>query len=61
MSEALMYAHDIVLLLDKQEAMQKLIDTWTSEIEKMPVEVNVNKSKTMIINGQLNQNRMKKI
>lgn len=36
------------------------MDTWVRGKEKIQTEVNVNKSKTTIIDGQLNQNRTKK-
>lgn len=50
--EGLLYADDVVLIADNLRKMQRLIDVWTEEMEKMKLEININKCKTMKIGHQ---------
>src|SRR3978361_458399 len=45
----LMYADDIVLIADKEKKMQRLVNLWVEEIERLGMEVNEDKSKIMIV------------
>lgn len=54
--EALMYADDIVLIADSKKKIQRLIDIWVEEIEMLKMEVNIEKSKIMIINEREQDN-----
>lgn len=48
--DTLMYADDIVLIADSKRKMQRLIDIWTEEIEELKMEINIEKTKLMVIN-----------
>lgn len=47
---SLLYADDIVLVSNTRSKMQKLVNAWTEEIENRRMEVNISKTKTMIVN-----------
>lgn len=47
---SLLYADDVVLIGNSINKTQKLMNIWTKEIEKVKMEVNLNKTKVMIVN-----------
>ncbi|KAI4461171.1 reverse transcriptase (rna-dependent dna polymerase) [Holotrichia oblita] len=48
--DSLLYADDIVLIADTHNKMEKLVEIWSEEIEKLELEINSKKCITMIIN-----------
>ncbi|XP_073989088.1 uncharacterized protein [Rhodnius prolixus] len=46
---SLIYADDLVLIADSQAKLQHNINVWVEELEKKNMEVNLEKSKTMVV------------
>ena len=51
---------DAVLVADKRKQMQKMIDSLNKTCKAYGMEINVKKTKVMIINGTAKPNRMQK-
>lgn len=49
---SLMYADDIVLIADSKRKMQATLNVWTKELKQLNMDVNIGKSKLMIINDR---------
>lgn len=57
---SLLYADDVVLISNTRGKMQKLVNAWTTEIENIKMEVNINKTKTMIVNEKQKEDQNNK-
>jgi ribosome-interacting GTPase 1 len=44
------FADDIILIVDTEEELQKLVIEWTHEVERKGMELNEKKSKVMKVN-----------
>lgn len=58
---SLLYADDVVLIGSSKNKMQKLVNIWTKEIETLKMEINIDKTKVMIINENQDNNSNKDI
>src|SRR2546425_10737277 len=56
----LRYADDAVLVAEKSEKMQKMIDRLSTTCKAYGMEINVKKTKVMIMNGRSEERRVGK-
>lgn len=56
-----MFANDIVIITDANKKMQKLINIWVEEIEKIKIKIDTDEWKIMITNKQKTKHLNSKI
>ncbi|XP_022203759.2 uncharacterized protein LOC111060407 [Nilaparvata lugens] len=50
-AQALLFADDIVLIADSERKLKAAVIEWNEEIKRKGMELNINKSKVMVVNG----------